>query len=322
MSLGGGGTQTVNNDPWEGLQPFLTGQPAIAPTPGTPGYTDDAGNRIPGTPGTPGQEAITGILPEALRLYEAGGAQQFPGQRITDLSPNIIQGRESATNVANNILPQLINQTQGTQSFLSSSDLLRPDANPYLAQTANAAIQPIVNQLTQSILPQISGGAIQAGGFGGDRQGVFEAKAVDDFTRNVGNITSGIYSNAYSQGLDTMLQGLALSPQTLGLQTLPSSILQSVGAGETAYDQALLDDEISRFNYEQNLPWMNLERYTNLLNPYTGFGSSTSESGQNPLTAGLMGGLGTYGLLETLNPGMAANPWLGGGVALLSMLNS
>ena len=51
--------------------------------------------------------------------------------------------------------------------------------NPYLAANANAITQQTTQNLQNNILPSINSGAMAAGGFGGSRQGIAQANAID-----------------------------------------------------------------------------------------------------------------------------------------------
>ena len=86
----GNDTSTTTQEPWAELQPYLLGQDAVAPTEGywqtTGNFGDDDYSRR-WIPGTPGQEAISGLLPEAQRLYEQGASQFYPGQTYVNFDP-------------------------------------------------------------------------------------------------------------------------------------------------------------------------------------------------------------------------------------------
>ena len=50
-------------------------------------------------------------------------------------------------------------------------------SNPYLQSQANAVSNQVTGNLQRNILPQINNAAMQAGGYGGSRQGVLQANA-------------------------------------------------------------------------------------------------------------------------------------------------
>lgn len=93
------------------------------------------------------------------------------------------------------------------------SDAGRPSAptftyqeNPYLAQQA-AGIRSEANQnLQRNILPSIGSQAIATGGFGGSRQGVVEANALNDVNRASTNAISNLYAQDYQNSMNRQLQ--------------------------------------------------------------------------------------------------------------------
>jgi hypothetical protein len=172
------------------------------------------------------------------------------------------QGREQAIQAAQGLSP-FISGTQEAGQFLTSPGMLSPETNPYLAQTAEAASRPIMQALTEQILPNIRGGESGAGQFGGTRRDIAEGIASRGALQQVGDVSSDIFSRGYGQNLQAMLQGLSLAPQTAGLGLLPSQITQQVGA-------------------EQQLdPFRNLQQFQSLLGPpiVTGGGGTGATPG-------------------------------------------
>jgi len=172
------------------------------------------------------------------------------------------QGQQAAVDYAGQMNPML-QSAQGAQQFLTNPNILSPDSNPYLAQTAQAATSPIMQALMEQIMPGIRSGAVGAGGYGGSRQGIAEGIAGRGALQAIGDTNANIYSQAYGQGLNAMQGGLQAAPQTAALGLLPSQIMQQVGQ-------------------EQRLaPFQQLAQYRDLLgNPIvTGGGGRTGTPG-------------------------------------------
>lgn len=69
--------------------------------------------------------------------------------------------------------------------------------NPYLQDQANAITQTATNNLNNNILPGLNAGAMQAGGFGGSRQGIAQGLAIGQTNQGITNSLAGLYGNAY-----------------------------------------------------------------------------------------------------------------------------
>jgi hypothetical protein len=88
-----------------------------------------------------------------------------------------------------------------------------PAMNPYLDQMT----QVYRDQLDQGI-QQIGGQAGLTGGYGGGRQGLLEANALQDYGTNVGNFLGGQYQQDMNRAVQQQQFGLQSLPQVLQLQ--------------------------------------------------------------------------------------------------------
>lgn len=183
------------------------------------------GKALFGSPGKTAPTTVAGFQQPFLQdLFQRAQAQSFgPGT-----SPLEQQAQQQALGVAGGLSP-FIQGAQGAGQFLTSTDILSPESNPFLAQTAQAATRPIFQNLMEQVLPGIRGGAVGAGGFGGSRQGIAEGIASRGALQTAGDVSGDIFSRGYGQGLGALQQGLAMAPQTAALGLLPSQIMQQVG---------------------------------------------------------------------------------------------
>lgn len=167
--------------------------------------------------------------------------------------------------------------------------LLFPSTNPALRDATAGAVRPIIEAFTQSVLPNIRGGAQLAGQPGSSRQGVAEGIATGSLLRQVGDTAAGIQSKAFGQGLDTFIKGLALAPQTAQLQTLPSTLTDIIGANRQGLAQAKLTEEQGKFFNEQLLDLTVAQELAKLAGTFGG--GSTIGTVTQP--TGVVGGSGS-----------------------------
>ncbi len=141
-----------------------------------------------------------------------------------------------------------------------------------------------------------------------------------------------LLQGGYGQGLDAArLQG-ALTGQMAQLGLMPAQTMAQAGSMDQSYQQSVLDDNIARWNWNQQLPWQQLQQYAGLVgNGGYGQNSTGSTSGggtsTSPLTGALGGGLAGAGALGGLAAAgiTLSNPvgWgLVGGSALLGALGN
>ncbi len=174
--------------------------------------------------------------------------------------------------------------------------------NPYLTQMGDAMTQQVTSNLTRNIMPQIRSQAQSVGGFGGSRQGVVEANAMNDANQGLSNALANLYgadwTNSQNRGLQRygMDQNYNLGMGNLGLNAQNSQQnfytsqrgqdlqavglgAQLVGSGNTDYLNA--GSGVSNLGTSaQQAPWQTTGQYTQTLSPFTGFGATTT-TGQN-----------------------------------------
>jgi len=215
-------------------------------------------------------DAFTSIV-GAIGNSGGGGGNTFvdPNQqpflqdirnRASDLSrqpgalpfdPLQIQGQVEAQAQASRI-PSLTNAAQSANEFLLG-DVLDPASNPFLQASANAAINPIFENLNRNVLPSIRGNAALTGNVGSSRQGIAEGLAAQGALGAAGDVSTNIFSQAYGQGLNALTQGLGLAPQTAQASFLPSQILQNIGNDRRNLQTELLNDPLNQLERFQGL---------------------------------------------------------------------
>lgn len=187
-------------------------------------------------------------------------------------------------------------------------------ANPYIGAYGNAITNQVTQNLQRNILPGISSGAMAAGGFGGSRQGVVEANALNDANQGLSNALAGAYSSDWNQqqgrnlsqyGMD---QNYNLGMGNLGLNAQNSTNnfytaqrgqdLQAAGLGASLAqmgNQGYMNQGSGLYDtgtQYQNAPWSTMGQFNNVTTPYTGFGAtSTTSQGSNPWAQALGGAI-------------------------------
>lgn len=255
---GGGGTQTTTQkaDPWSGVQPYLTS-----------------------------------AYSQAQQLYEnQPGPQLYGGQTYVSPSALTLESRGALEDYARGQMGQDIAGARGAYStLLGAADV---NQNPYLYQAAMGATRPVVEQLTENILPSIRSSAVNTGQYGGSRQALAEGTAIGKAAQAMGDITSGMYSNAYQQGLGTLQSALGMTPQMMALSQAPAQAIGQLGQAQEADQAKQLQEDIQRWDYSQNLPYQQLSNYLNLLQGASPYATSTSTQRQAGGGSDVMGGLG------------------------------
>lgn len=187
----------------------------------------------------------------------------------------------------------------GGMGGMSTAGASSAGQNPYLAQMGNVMTQQMTDNFNTRVAPQISSAAMAAGGYGGSRQGVMEANAMNDLQKNIGNGLTNLYGNGFNTALN---YDLGLRGNDLGFAGLDAQINQNnfnnnlAGAqfGQGVWNQNMANNQtgINSGTSIQNTPMNYWSQFGNQYNSIgNGYGSTTESASQqgNPVMSALGG---------------------------------
>lgn len=224
---------------------------------------------------SPEQRQLYSLVIPKAEDFISKPLQLFPGSTVAGFDPLQIAGQQMAVNSAMGVIPGQVSRANDASSFLMGPALF-PESNPALQAATQAAIRPVVQNFEQSVLPNVRGGAVAAGGYGGSRQGIAEGLAGQELVRKSGDIASTMAAQAYSQGLDAMTRTLGMQPQLAQMSLLPGTAVEAVGSSRRALQQAQIAEQASRFMQEQMMPFLQAQQVAALAQGVPG-GSVTSQ---------------------------------------------
>ena len=182
---------------------------------------------------------------------------------------------------------------QAFQSFMS----------PYQQQVIDTTLADFDTQTAQGV-PQLAADAINAGAFGGGREGVAQAQYASDAAQNRALLQARLLGQGFTQANQLANQGFDQQRNLASLQpSLAASGVQQLGAagtGNLAYQQALLDAQQQQNQLAYNEPLSRIQSFG------SGIASQASGSPVTTTTMG-MGGAGSVGpLSQALSAGLSA----------------
>ena len=252
------------------------------------------------------RQLLRPVIPIATQFAE-NPPQLFPRSGIVGFNPLEQQAQQQAIGLsgAQGALGQ---QGAGFSSFLMGP-ALDPRTNPGLQGAIDAATRPIVENLTQSILPNLRGEFSVLGQPGSSRAGIAEGLATQGALRSIGDVTANVVNPAFQAGLDASTRALALLPQTQTGLLGGAGTLSDVGGAQRALEQALLSEEIARFGAEQTLPFQAAREVAQLAFGAPGGGATATVSGAGGGVGSLQGAIG--GAASGAAIGTALSPGIG-----------
>lgn len=259
--------------------------------------------RAPGTSGVPTlqelgpQVAAQGPLQQAA--LQQAATQAGLGELTFDPTTGAVTGIGTGTGVSG-YQPYLQQATaysgpEAFQSFMS----------PYQQQVIDATLEEFDVQAAKGI-PALQSQAIQAGAFGGGREGVALAEYQAASDRNRALLQSQLLQQGFSQASDLAARSFEQQKGLASLQpSLAASTIQATGAAGTtsaAYNQALLDAQRGQAQLAYQEPIQRLDILgRGLASQAGGIPTQTTvqapaEPTLSPLSQALQTGLTAYGL--------------------------
>jgi hypothetical protein len=231
------------------------------------------------------------IMQRAQALYQKGGPNYYADNALAAQSENTLEGQQRSVDYAKGAGQDLASGATGAVTDILNGKYLSADSNPYLSGYTSAAIRPISQQFTESVLPNIRSDSMTTGGFGGSRQGIAEGLASGRFAQALGDTTSGIYNNAYNKGMDVFSNAISQAPGTFALGSAPAQLQQQVGEQQQLRQQAVIDADKARWDYEQYKPYAALDSYKNFISGnYGGTNTTTAPVARGNMATGALGG--------------------------------
>jgi len=213
---------------------------------------------------------------EAANLYNNNTPQYYTGQTQAGFSPDQLTAQQGIRDFATQGAPSIMNPALSAYQQGTSANMLDVANNPYVNNMAQAAADRAMGALTPE-MANIRSGAIMSGGYGGGRQGIAEGNALAGAADSANQAAAQIYGNAYGQGLGHQANTLGMTGGLMGAGMQPYNALGASGGQQQQREQALIQDAMKQQEFEQNLPYQQLQQYQAGI---TGFSPLVGGAGQ------------------------------------------
>lgn len=261
---------------------------------------------------------LTQAAGAAVEQFEAGPQQFFPGSTVVPFSPQTQQALQLTEERALAGSPLVSSAQQTTQDIIEGRGV-----NPFLAGAVESAIAPIQEQFTGQILPDIRSGFASVGRSGSGREEAALQNAITNFGRGVGNIGGQLAFSSAEAEAGRQFAATQTAPGLAQQDFVDINALLGVGQAQEGLSAAQLQEDISRFQFEQAAPGLSLN---DLINQLTG---ATAGTGTTSISApgvaqpgGFLTGLGGAASGATTGAliGGPVGAGVGGSIGLLAGL--
>ncbi len=223
---------------------------------------------------------VKNLLAEAKKTYNTD-SPYYAGSTVAGFTPYETQAQtDLATSAQTGALKQSADQAAQAYKY-ATTDAIDVANNKYVQDAIKASTSDVTETLLKSALPALRASSYGSGNLGSSRSGLSEAAAVDAAAEDALNSAAGISNTAYQSGLSTLNNALNNSGTVQSAITAPSTTLSTVGAQQRAYDQALIDADLAKWQYNTNLAANKLADYASVVSGNYGATGITSTSGEN-----------------------------------------
>lgn len=272
-SSSGSTTTTQKADPWSGQQPYLID-----------------------------------IFEKSRDHFYDGGREYYPGLTVAPFSPDTDKAFEMQRSLA------LHNPISSSARDLTSATL-RGDflgQNPYRDEAYDSAARAVTRNFKEGVRPSLDASFAKYGRSGSGLHGNTVDMARDSLGRSLNDLADKFYFDTYRTERQNQLQALGLAPSANKMGFADAAAMRELGLQQEQWDQRMLDEMRGRYEYDRDVDYDMLKKYSQLL--YGNFGQTvtTEQPYYKNRTAGALGGAAA---------GSTFGPWgaaIGGLVGLLS----
>jgi len=267
------------------------------------------------SPWEPQQAHLKNIMSGAEAAYNSPAPGYFEGSTVVDFSP---QTQQALSGIEQRAVAGSPLQQAGMQQAQSTVEGDYLNNNPFLTGAINNAMQPMIDNWNNQVAPGIDSQFARAGRMGSglyaQQRNAAENTLANSMGRMAGDMSYQNYGDERARQQAMIGQAGNIAQQDYG----DMNKLMAVGTARDQQGQAQLQDQINRFNFEQNRPWEQLGRYSGLVSG--GLGSTTTQTSplySNPGANFLSGALGGAQLGSMTGMGGTAGAIGGGLLGLL-----
>lgn len=212
---------------------------------------------------------------QAASLYQSNSPQYYPGQTVANQSPLTQAGNQAASALAMN----------GNQAENAGNGYLASVLSPNYVNTQNANQAALNKSISDAIIPQVNAQFSLGGRYGSPDQ-------AGTMTTALANAIAPQMYGQYQANQQIQNSAAGMAPGYAQQQQSEIQGLQNAGAAQDQYNQSLVDANVNRWNYNQNLAGNKLAQYMGIVgNPVWGSNSTATSSQPGGGLTGFLGGV-------------------------------
>lgn len=210
----------------------------------------------------------------AQNLYNSSVPQYYPGQTVANQSP--------ATQ--SSLAGTIARATNGSPLNTSASNYLQSVMSPSYMNAGSPNSGAVFNDVASHVLPAVNSQFSMAGRYGSGAQ-------ADAASQGLTNAYAPFAMNLFQGQEANQQQAAGMAPNQANQSYVDLGQLGQAGQTQDAYAQNLVNSNINRFNFQQQLPANKLAQYMQMIQGNYGGTSMSTQTQPNNVLPALAGGL-------------------------------
>lgn len=229
------------------------------------------------------QEYYKRMLAQAENLYNQGMPDYYQGPTVAGFTPAQMESMNLTSNYVTGGAQDMMNNQNQIYQQMMSGQVNTGAGSPY-ANMADAYRRQAVGQ-AQDAMAELRTGQVAYQPGGSSRAELLNERVMEDTNQGISDNLASMYGNAYDQAQQKQVSALGQYGSIMNMPLeMSKQLYNRVGLPQQTLNQALMDDQKKRYDYNAMMPYNNLAQFQSFISGnYGGQNMGTSTSTATPL---------------------------------------
>ena len=229
------------------------------------------------------QEYYKRMLAQAENLYNQGMPDYYQGPTVAGFTPAQMESMNLTSNYVTGGAQDMMNRQNRIYQQMMSGQVDTGAGSPY-ANMADAYRRQAVGQ-AQDAMAELRTGQVAYQPGGSSRAELLNERVMEDTNQGISDNLAAMYGNAYDQAQQKQVSALGQYGSIMNMPLeMSKQLYNRVGLPQQTLNQALMDDQKRRYDYNAMKPYNNLAQFQSFISGnYGGQNMGTSTSTATPL---------------------------------------
>ena len=229
------------------------------------------------------QEYYKRMLAQAENLYNQGMPQQYQGPTVAGFTPAQMESMNLTSNYVTGGAQDMMNNQNQIYQQMMSGQVNTGAGSPY-GDMADAYKRQAVSQ-AQDAMADLRTGQVAYQPGGSSRGELLNERVMEDTNQGISDNLASMYGQAYDNAQQKQVQALSQYGSIMNMPLeMSKQLYNRVGLPQQTLNQALMDDQKKRYDYNAMMPYNNLAQFQSFISGnYGGQNMGTSTSTATPL---------------------------------------